>query len=211
MSDMSKYSKWAYNRQGSNIPYDENLSDDEATVFLDEGKVVFAVRGSVSGQDWYETNVMLAFGAIRTSPRYRRMKQRFLKAYEQYGPLYLTGHSMGGSIVFHLLFEYPYYVVQCDTYNLGFSIEELRQSVFNTFGCKLFDRNCGVLDKLTLHRTSLDLVSILSAPFSENVLTHSIDRFTGGSIQDVEGLTREVVDGLIKKYAPIHIFLTRVG
>lgn len=81
--------------------YDPALSTIKDKVFLDQaGNPVVLHRGSKRiGEDWIMSNLPLAFGVERYSPRFQESKKIITQVREKYDkPVTSIGHSLGGAL-----------------------------------------------------------------------------------------------------------------
>lgn len=81
--------------------FDPSLSTVKDKVFLDQsGNPVVLHRGSKRiGEDWLMSNLPLAFGLEKWSPRFQESKKVISNVKEKYGlPVTSIGHSLGGAL-----------------------------------------------------------------------------------------------------------------
>lgn len=87
--------------EGKGWTYDPSLSTIKDKVFLDDrGTPVVLHRGSKRiGEDWIMSNIPLAFGLEKYSPRFKESRQVISNVKDKYNkPVTSIGHSLGGSL-----------------------------------------------------------------------------------------------------------------
>lgn len=154
---------------------DETLSSQETTVFVHSPtrSVVTAFRGSKSVLDWVVTDVILAIGHLKYSPRFRSTQQEFervLKKYPQWTH-YVTGHSLGGAL----------------SSKIGLTYSNVQAYSFNQ-GSGLKDINRSTADNVNQYFVNNDFLSFLGQNQSATVIqqnaanAHTLDNFICNSV-----------------------------
>ena len=82
---------------------DKALGDDENVVYYNPtvDRAIHGMRGSHTLSDWLWSDVQLARGRFRNTPRHTRNVMSLDKTKRKYKNLSATGHSLGGASVVH--------------------------------------------------------------------------------------------------------------
>jgi hypothetical protein len=108
-------SKMTYNSSNKRMPKPRDIngfrhlpkySDDELLFFVNTKtkELLVASRGSVTKTDWEKTDVALATGFLKLTPRYKGDLKQVNDVYNKYKgyTVLFTGHSLGGAIANYL-------------------------------------------------------------------------------------------------------------
>jgi hypothetical protein len=112
---------------------DVRLSTSETTVFthFTQQCVVTSLRGSVTLYDWVVSDVILAIGHRKHSPRFMTTKVQVEKILAKYPTWkhYVTGHSLGGALSAQVGMTFPQ--ITAYSFNQGSGLKDLSRNTTN--------------------------------------------------------------------------------
>lgn len=141
---MAKLAEAPYEYYGGHIHdeigefiFNEHFSDNRSVFYHSDDKYVLAIRGTVpkDTEDLYLDRHVFN-DTLHKTTQFKNLEAKVEMLSHAFGPLILTGHSLGGSLCLRLLESVPELIVHVYAFNLGMGYKEFIKRNFTRLQCK---------------------------------------------------------------------------